>query len=477
MRCVRSFGAGHVRIHCGHGDRVLLPAIGRLVATGGLSAGSGNPFPSEREGCAVRLCILADDLTGANATASLLKREGLPSQTHLFAHAPLGGPPPSLSEDGAHVLDLETRDLTGAAAAKRLTTGIGCLGAPPDLVGLRIDSTLRGPIPASIDAMLVDPRRLALVVPAFPASRRTTRNGIHYVEGVPLAATQVAHDPHCPVTSSHLAEWIGGRLAAPSATLDIDDVRHGQAAILSRLEACIAAGARTVLCDAESDHHIEEIARAAIALMRRCDVDILPVDPGPFTATLVRVMQEPRRLSPCVFGIIGSVMETSRQQMDFVEDGGYAFTVHYDGHRAADLLAAFERAPLTAKAMLLRTDTATLGAAGEARLYDDLADLFEGMVERFPSLDGFLLSGGETAGRLLAGFGVRSLRMQSEIMPLISLSRIVDGRLSGAHLVTKGGAVGPISAIADAIGRLYDVHADRSAYRITRMPDAVPVPA
>ncbi len=408
----------------------------------------------------MRVCVLADDLTGGNATASLLKREGLPTHTHLCGHAPRGDAPASLQHDGAHILDLETRELSDAEAAARLAVATAWLGDAPDLIGLRIDSTLRGPIPASLDTLLADRRRLALVVPAFPASGRTTIGGIHYVHGVPLAETQVAHDPNCPVTASHLGAWIGGRLACASAMLDLADVRRGREAIAARLTACLQDGVRAVLCDAETDRDIEEIARAALTLRRSHGVAILPADPGPFTATLVRLMQEPRRLSPLVFGIVGSVMQTSRQQMDFAEAGGYACIVRYDGRSAAELLAAFEQAPLAVKAMLLRTDTAALDADGRLQLYDALADLFERVVARFPSLGGFLLSGGETAGRLLAGFGVRSLRLQGEVMPLIALSRIVDGRLGGRYLVTKGGTVGTPSAIADALGRLYDVLAD-----------------
>jgi uncharacterized protein YgbK (DUF1537 family) len=408
----------------------------------------------------MRFCILADDLTGANATASLLKREGLPSHTHLFARLPRGGAPASLREDGAHVLDLDTRELSGGEAAARLAVATGWLGETPDLIGLRIDSTLRGPIPASIDALLSDKRRFALVVPAFPASGRTTRGGIHHVYGVPLAETQVAHDPHCPVSASHVGEWIGGRMHAASAVLDIDDVRRGEQAINARLVQIMETGVRAVFCDSETDRDIEAIARAALALQRDHDVAVLPVDPGPFTATLVRLMKEPRRLTPLVFGIVGSVMDTSRQQMDFVEAGGYAFTIRYDGQSATELLAAFEQAPLAVKAMLLRTDTASLDSAGKLLLYDTLADLFEHVVQRFPSLGGFLLSGGETAERLLAGFGVRSLWMQCEIMPLVTQSRIVDGRLAGRYLVTKGGTVGTTSAIADALGRLYEVLAN-----------------
>jgi 4-hydroxythreonine-4-phosphate dehydrogenase len=267
-----------------------------------------------------------------------------------------------------------------------------------------------------------------------------------------------------------VAEWIGGRMVAASAMLNLDTVRHGRRAIATRLVHCMAAGARAVFCDAETDRDIEEIARGALAVRHSHGVAILPVDPGPFTATLVRLMQQPRRLSPLIFGIVGSVMDTSRRQMDFVEAGGCAFTVHYAGQSARQLVMAFGQAPPGVKAMLLRTDTASLDATARLRLYDTLGDLFEQVIERFPSLGGFVLSGGETAGRLLAHFGVRSLRMLGEVMPLIALSQIEDGRLAGRFLVTKGGTVGTTSAVADALGRLYDVIADEPPPRKNPTP-------
>ena len=422
----------------------------------------------------MRVFVLADDLTGANATASLLKRQGLPSQTHLLGHVTTSTMPPSFHDGGVHVLDLDTRDRGGKASAARVASAAAKIGDAADLLGLRTDSTLRGPIPASLNVLLLDARRVAVIVPAFPASGRTTRQGIHYVYDVPLADTEVAHDPVCPVTSSRVAEWIGARLNVAFATLDLAEIRTGHRAITENLRRRLADGRRAVFCDAETDRDIEEIARAAVALHRgRPDLSLLPVDPGPFTAAVLRIMREPPQLTPWVFGIVGSVMDTSRQQADFVEAGGYAFTVHYRGEPARALLAAFEQAPLTVKTLLLRTDTFRLDADARLRLYDNLAALFELVVARFPSIDGYFLSGGETAGRLLSAFGVTSLRMQGEIQPLVTLSRIVDGRLRGAFVVTKGGTVGSKSAIADALGRLYDALVDDGAGPMQPKPNDI----
>lgn len=408
----------------------------------------------------MRVFVFADDLTGANATASLLKREGLPSQTHLWSHVPAGALPASVSDGGVHVLDLDTRDRGDNETIERITA-VDAQTSGADLRGLRIDSTLRGAIAAALKALLYNKPRLALVVPAFPASGRTTRDGIHYVNGIPLAETEVAHDPVCPVTTSLVTEWIGQRLCCRSTMLPLDCVRKGSPAIEDALRRSLASGVQAVFFDAETDRDIDAIARAGLAIIRdHPGVSLLPVDPGPFTATVLRIMRQPLRLSPRVFGIVGSIMDTSRRQLDFVEAGGYAFTVHYRGQPVSEVLADFEQAPPGSRSLLLRTDTAGLDANARRRLYPDLAVLISKVTQLFPGLGGYFLSGGETAGRLLTGLGVHSLRMQSEILPLISLSRIVDGHLRGAFLVTKGGAVGGKTAITDALGRLYDVLVD-----------------
>jgi len=55
----------------------------------------------------MKVVILADDLTGANAAASLLKRQGLPSETHLCVWSEVGREPAFLEGDGAHVFELD----------------------------------------------------------------------------------------------------------------------------------------------------------------------------------------------------------------------------------------------------------------------------------------------------------------------------------------------------------------------------------
>ena len=63
----------------------------------------------------------------------------------------------------------------------------------------KMSSTFQGNIGAEIDAMLDEAGEdFTIVVPAFPENGRITRGGIHYVHGVPIGDTWLAHHPDQP---------------------------------------------------------------------------------------------------------------------------------------------------------------------------------------------------------------------------------------------------------------------------------------
>jgi uncharacterized protein YgbK (DUF1537 family) len=420
----------------------------------------------------MRVIIKADDLTGGSVAASLLRREGLPSWTHLLAEPFCGVTLPDTSATGCHVLALDTRNVSAAQAARRLGIAALSLGASPDLVDLRIDSTLRGPIAASLEAMLAQQGRLGLVVPAFgppgaPPGMASTTSKARQSRGRRSRTIPNRRSPHplWPNGSASLAEWVGGRTNVPYANLSLADVRHDRARVSDRLAAALVGSARIIFCDAKTDGDIEQIARGALDLQHANQhanpgLSLLPADPGSFTATLVRVMREPNVLRPQVFGVMCSIMQTATRQMDFVEAGGYATIFRYEGQLASELLAVFRRLSRSTRTILLRTDTARIDTDGRIRLHGALVEMFPRVIAAFPSVRGLFLSGGETAAQLLTQLGVRTLSLRGEVGPLATLSRIGDGALRGMILATKGGSVGKTSAIADLLGHLYDALAD-----------------
>lgn len=73
----------------------------------------------------------------------------------------------------------------------------------------KTDSGLRGNIGAELAGAMdaLELQEMAFI-PAFPAMKRVTRNGVHYVDGVPVAESMFGEDPFEPVRHSAVKEII-----------------------------------------------------------------------------------------------------------------------------------------------------------------------------------------------------------------------------------------------------------------------------
>src|SRR5687767_1039500 len=121
------------------------------------------------------------------------------------------------------VVNTESRHVEPAEAARRVRQ-VAELGLRSGATHFfkKTDSTLRGNIGAELQALMEATGVTSLpFVPAFPEMGRTTRNGIHYVHGVPIAESEFANDPLSPVRESEVVKVLQqpSRIAATSATL------------------------------------------------------------------------------------------------------------------------------------------------------------------------------------------------------------------------------------------------------------------
>ena len=169
--------------------------------------------------------VVADDFTGANATAALFVRLGLRTRT-LAAGSGHGHAGPRVDVVDVVVVTTGSRRLAPEAAADRVRGVLAALGGgEPQLLVKRVDSTLRGPIGAELEVMLTHRRSqrpgrvAALAVPAYPAAGRTTVGGIHLLDGVPLARGPLVGDDNAITASiGHLHsmhETLVGTTEAP----------------------------------------------------------------------------------------------------------------------------------------------------------------------------------------------------------------------------------------------------------------------
>ncbi|MCL6454042.1 MAG: four-carbon acid sugar kinase family protein [Alicyclobacillus sp.] len=462
----------------------------------------------------MNVLVAADDLTGGNGVAALLSAQGFRAWVHLGLDGAVAVAPPrpfrqlERAVPEAHVYDLATRNgspAQAAAAVQRFLDATRWTGYGH--TALRIDSTLRGPIAASLNVLMTQSEPVvAVVVPAHPRSGRTTVHGIHLVHGVPVHKTSVGADPFAPVLDSSLASWIGSRCVAKGDSIPLETVVSGAASVCQVMTAGFAQGVRVWFCDATSLDDIETLAVGTIAF---CDahpeVHLWTVDPGPFTAVVAGRMSaragsaaQPttvadwrrdcldgdaggtgvwwlsaahRPQAPCILGISASLMQEAKEQMDALERVPGVGMIRYNGEppesvirrmqawgaqNAREAIPARESGSGCLPILFVRTDTWESSAGGAQAVNERLAQILRAAVAAFPSLAGFYLSGGEAARAMLSGVGVTTLAVKREIAPITTLSVPADGLLRYQWVLTKGGTMGDRTAAVSAVSALYE---------------------
>lgn len=158
--------------------------------------------------------VVADDLTGAAEVAAIAHQAG---RRALVLNRPL----PTLASGEVLVLNTDARLLSPAKARDRLKRWGGLLAerARAD-VFLKVDSVLRGPVPAYIEALstLLGTRR-TLLVPANPSLGRVIHHGRYTIHGTPLEETVFGRDPHHPRHTSDVVALLGANAPGQVACL------------------------------------------------------------------------------------------------------------------------------------------------------------------------------------------------------------------------------------------------------------------
>lgn len=396
--------------------------------------------------------IVADDVTGAGDTAVQFAQEGWTAELRLRRGA----------DGDAQVVAVSTdsRACSEEDAAARVRAAVA--QTPGTHVFKKIDSTLRGPIRAEIEALLEasDPDVVAVVCPAFPAVGRTMTDGVLYVDGTPVGATSVGRDPVTPVTESHVPTLLG----APSLRLDPDE---GPAAHAARLRK---AG-RIVVVDAATDADLDRIARAVHELGDRA----LPVGAAGLAGALARLRRPERpahapappaepdhRQGAPVLVVVTSLHSAARGQIRALVDDGAehhepdpSAVLDDEAWRAfADAVTATARAADTADTadtIVLSAPERGSGADGNVpphvppdlvahRLADAAAHL---MQARCPA--GIVVTGGDGARALLErleGTGIRLDTGHADVGQGVAVGSVVGGWADRLPVATKAGGFG-----------------------------------
>ena len=404
--------------------------------------------------------VIADDLTGSNATCSLFKKIGLRAASILKLQGDINYDVDVISYSTA------SRGLDKEEAYKKVSEAIKILKNKDVLVyNKRIDSTLRGNIGTEINAMLdnLEDDRIAVVIPSYPDSGRIVVNKTMLVNGVLLENSDAGKDPKTPIKTSCVESLIQKGIKYSSTYFTLSDIEQPIEEIVKKIQEAIKKS-RVLVFDAVNNEDIIKISKAII----HSDINIVTVDPGPFTLYYSKELQKKNHLEKKILMVIGSVTATTKKQIEYILQEEDIFLVKMkveDFFEKETCLKEIERVISFIKKGIASYDlflvtTSPIGDEKKADL-QKLAENLNTTVEEISKIiantltetvvkilketekfEGVYSSGGDITIALLEKLKAIGVEIREEVIPLAAYGRIIGGDFPNLKLVSKGGMVG-----------------------------------
>lgn len=422
--------------------------------------------------------ILADDLTGANDTALQFMLNG--ADTNILLNKDIE-PKPAASQQ-AWAISTESRNISAQEAFEKVKDAVSMFAEKikPDFFYKKIDSTVRGNIAVEVLSMLeVLGWDAAIVMPAFPQEGRTTVGGYHLLRGVPIERTEMAIDPHSPITESHLPtmlkEQLGVNLEDLVDSVKLKTVMDGAGPILKKINKKVEDGAKIIVMDAVSTVDLEQIALA----MEKSNYKLLPVG----TAAAAKVLSNIWLSSPEEHDVLpvklpklpkliisGSATQITAKQIEkFEQNEDYeekSLIIELDMDTvlagvSEELVARVVSNLYGSNIVLIHTskllnnfdgfasDTkdTDLTKSGLANLVTDyLAELTQKVLAQKKAV--LVTLGGETSYKCCNSINANQLQLIDEVMSAIALSK---SAMSDQWIVTKSGNLGGVNTLIEIL--------------------------
>ncbi len=408
---------------------------------------------------ASELAMLADDLAGACDTGI----EFFPTVGRVTVILDSDGPIEDHgSPDGLQIWNTESRSLPPAVAYQKVRRACRRAVHPGTrIIVKKTDSAFRGSFGREIAAVM-DELQLPLcaIVPAIPAFGRVTRNGVQYIDGVPIAESFYRHDPKHPVTDSHVAHIVAAGTPRCIGGFPLDAVRSPEAP--HHLERLLAAGIQILVVDGERQGDIE---RSVGFLLQQPGRLLFVGGQGLGNALAKHCLSTAAQDSwtPVPEGgivtVCGTLHPQTRQQIRFTaRQYGVDPVVLPVAARGAlpELEVDIEQAVVSVLQQLECSGVGFLASpetpvADPSLVESALAQVIETIYDR-TQLSALILTGGATAFTVCSRLGVTRLELRHRISSGVVLTQVSE--LSGLAIGMKGGSLGTVEAISMMIDAL-----------------------
>ena len=411
--------------------------------------------------------VIADDLTGANATGVLIKKLNYSSYTVMNTERLELS---QLPQSDCILYPTDSRAVDPLIAYNRVYNVAKLLkDERVKVYSKRIDSTLRGNLGSETDALLdaLDNQAVAMVVPCFPEAKRVLVGGYLLVNTIPLHRTEAATDPKTPVNTSVAQRLYEEQSKYLVASLYMNDLMLGKEHLVKKIREYKEAGIRTIIFDSISQEDMDLIAEAVI----ESQVNFIAVDPGSFTATITRKLVIPisQKSKYKILATVGSVNPVAKAQMDELLLAQKVFNVFVitrellegEDRRNAEIERVVNEILQNCENYEICTAVVD-GIMPENRIdflpyanrynctMDEVSNLINSALAEvtYRILDlnsafrGIYTSGGDITVAVSKRFKTAGIRLLDEVVPLAAYGEFIAGDHDGLKIITKGGMVG-----------------------------------
>ena len=420
--------------------------------------------------------IIADDLTGANDTALQFKINGADTNIILNKND-------IVKQNGhfaqAWAISTESRNVDAQIAFERVKDAVELMlnEINPDFFYKKIDSTVRGNIAievmSAIEALGWDG---AVIIPAFPQEGRITVGGYQLLKGIPIERTEMAMDPHSPITESHLPtmlkKQLGPNLEHLVDVIDLKTVLDGAGPIVMEIKKLLEEGKKIIIADSVSTTDIEQIILAIkksghqiLTVGNAASAKVLSNEWFPPEAPIEMLPVKLPKLPKLV--VSGSATQITALQIDKFEQSGefeensLVIELNMDNIMSGveDSLVQRIVSNLTGNnIVLVHTSNLLKNYDGfgdnidltksdfASTITDFLAELTKKVLEQKKAI--LITLGGETSYKCCNAVNANQLKLVDEVLPAIALSKSVN---SDQWIVTKSGNLGGVNTLIEII--------------------------
>ncbi|HDK7174438.1 TPA: four-carbon acid sugar kinase family protein [Clostridium botulinum] len=415
--------------------------------------------------------IIADDLTGANATGVLIKKLGLKPVTLMN----------SLRKDDLEksydtvLYSTDSRGVEKEDAYERVYQATEFFfNQNVKVYGKRIDSTLRGNIGSEIDGMLdaLPKGTIAAVVPSFPEANRQAVGGYLLVNGKALEDSDAAKDGKKPINSSIIEKLVKEQSKYEAASIYIEDIKKGCENLQNKILKFYDEDKKLIIFDALDNNDLEIISKALI----NTNIKFISVDPGPFTAAVInqhivldKENKRDKKISNKVLMSIGSITDTTRAQLERLSKNRDIFKIDINSRAIlSDINTKHKEIDRVINKVIENKDLYDVFCVVLDSLYEEVrinldeeakkqnttkeflsqimntsvAEISYRIMKEIKSIKGIFSSGGDISVSICRKFNSAGLELLDEVMPLAAYGKFIEGEFPDMKIVSKGGMVG-----------------------------------